>query len=156
MKDFSLDIYRELLETLLAKGYELITYADYCHGIRPEKFVILRHDVDADNGGVGPQHGADLLPALAQTDDHPVRLRQQLREQREVYAGKRRVDCLQRPAKPRGRDGDAAKHGALDSGVYRNNRHHEALVLVLAFVFHVAERKSFATPQLSVTSVFSL
>lgn len=47
MKDFSLDIYRELLETLQAKGYELITYADYCHGVRPEKFVILRHDVDA-------------------------------------------------------------------------------------------------------------
>lgn len=47
MKDFSLDIYRELLETLLAKGYEIITYADYCHGLRPDKYVILRHDVDA-------------------------------------------------------------------------------------------------------------
>lgn len=47
MRDFSLDIYRELLETLQAKGYAVITYADYCHGNRPEKFVILRHDVDA-------------------------------------------------------------------------------------------------------------
>ena len=47
MRDFSLDIYRELLETLQHKGYEIISFADYCHGVRPEKFVILRHDVDA-------------------------------------------------------------------------------------------------------------
>ena len=47
MRDFSLDIYRELLETLQARGYQMITYADYCHGVRPEKYVILRHDVDA-------------------------------------------------------------------------------------------------------------
>ena len=33
MRDFSLDIYRELLETLQAKGYELISYADYCRNI---------------------------------------------------------------------------------------------------------------------------
>jgi len=46
MKDFSLDIYRALLETLQAKGYELISYGDYRHGKKPEKFVILRHDVD--------------------------------------------------------------------------------------------------------------
>ena len=47
MRDFSLDIYRELLETLQKHGYTLMPYADYCHGKRPEKFVILRHDVDA-------------------------------------------------------------------------------------------------------------
>ena len=47
MRDFSLDIYRELLETLQAQGYQLITFADYCRGERPKKFVILRHDVDA-------------------------------------------------------------------------------------------------------------
>ncbi len=47
MRDFSLDIYRELLESFQRKGYELITFADYCHGRRPEKYVILRHDVDA-------------------------------------------------------------------------------------------------------------
>ena len=46
MKDFSLDIYRELLESLQKAGYELISYAEYCKGRRPEKFVILRHDVD--------------------------------------------------------------------------------------------------------------
>lgn len=49
MKDFSLDIYRTLLETLQAKGYQLISYRDYvmtsCR--KDEKFVILRHDVDA-------------------------------------------------------------------------------------------------------------
>ena len=46
MRDFTLDIYRELLETLQKAGYELISYAEYCKGMRPEKFVILRHDVD--------------------------------------------------------------------------------------------------------------
>ena len=47
MKDFSLDIYRELLESLQKQGYKLISFADYCNGKRPKKFVILRHDVDA-------------------------------------------------------------------------------------------------------------
>ena len=47
MRDFSLDIYRELLETLQAKGYELISYSDYLKGKRSKRFVILRHDVDA-------------------------------------------------------------------------------------------------------------
>ncbi len=53
MKDFTLDIYRELLERLQAKGYTLISYADYCRNIdksinrnSESKFVILRHDVD--------------------------------------------------------------------------------------------------------------
>jgi hypothetical protein len=48
MKDFTLDIYRELLEALLAQGYEIISYRDYLVDSRkPKKFVILRHDVDA-------------------------------------------------------------------------------------------------------------
>ena len=49
MKDFSLDIYRELLERLLAQGYKLISYRDYViTSYRDtDKFVILRHDVDA-------------------------------------------------------------------------------------------------------------
>ena len=53
MRDFSLDIYRELLETLQKQGYELISYKDYCRKSKVEsrkskdKFVILRHDVDA-------------------------------------------------------------------------------------------------------------
>lgn len=47
MRDFTLDIYRELLERMEEKGYALISYSDYCKGKRPEKYVILRHDVDA-------------------------------------------------------------------------------------------------------------
>ena len=52
MKDFTLERYRELLEALQRKGYELISYADYRHEVmtsrrHEEKFVILRHDVDA-------------------------------------------------------------------------------------------------------------
>ena len=52
MRDFTLDIYRELIETLQAKGYELISYGEYCRKPKVEsrkskdKFVILRHDVD--------------------------------------------------------------------------------------------------------------
>ena len=53
MRDFSLDIYRTLLETLQTQGYKLIGYADYLkktNDQRPmtnDKYVILRHDVDA-------------------------------------------------------------------------------------------------------------
>ena len=49
MKDFSLDIYRALLETLQAKGYRLISYRDYVRTTcrKDDKYVILRHDVDA-------------------------------------------------------------------------------------------------------------
>lgn len=57
MRDFSLDIYRALLEKLQEKGYELISYADYTRSPKERaqntgisesrKFVILRHDVDA-------------------------------------------------------------------------------------------------------------
>ncbi len=49
--DFTPQKYRELVETLLGHGYQSITYADYCQmrqdGVElPERFVILRHDVD--------------------------------------------------------------------------------------------------------------
>ena len=48
MRDFSLDIYRTLLETLQAKGYQLIGYADYLKlKVKSGKFIVLRHDVDA-------------------------------------------------------------------------------------------------------------
>lgn len=48
MKDFTLDIYRKLLETLLAKGYQIIGYADYLKlKVKSGKFIVLRHDVDA-------------------------------------------------------------------------------------------------------------
>lgn len=48
MRDFTPDIYRELLETLMENNYELIRYADYLKNKNHKaKFVILRHDVDA-------------------------------------------------------------------------------------------------------------
>ncbi len=48
MKDFTLDIYRDLLETLQKQGYALISYRDYlADNCKSKKFVILRHDVDA-------------------------------------------------------------------------------------------------------------
>ena len=51
MRDFSLDIYRELLETLQRHGYQLISYADYLkvesRKSKVNRYVILRHDVDA-------------------------------------------------------------------------------------------------------------
>lgn len=53
MRDFTLDIYRELLETLQRKGYQLISFRDYIQNSeklgcrKADKFVILRHDVDA-------------------------------------------------------------------------------------------------------------
>ena len=49
MRDFSLDIYRTLLETLIAKGYKIIPYSEYRKHVLSDnwKYVILRHDVDA-------------------------------------------------------------------------------------------------------------
>ena len=52
MRDFSLDIYRELLETLQKQGYQLVSYGDYLRDYKSrthdtKKYVILRHDVDA-------------------------------------------------------------------------------------------------------------
>lgn len=44
--DFTRQKYRELISQLKKSGYEFITYADYCGGKLPQRFVILRHDVD--------------------------------------------------------------------------------------------------------------
>lgn len=44
--DFTRNKYRQLLVSLQSTGYSFITYSDYCQGVRPERFVILRHDVD--------------------------------------------------------------------------------------------------------------
>lgn len=49
MRDFTLDIYRELLESFQCKGYKLITYRDYLLNAKAKvnaKYVILRHDID--------------------------------------------------------------------------------------------------------------
>ncbi len=44
--DFTLKIYKKLLESFLSNDYEFITFRKYCEGQRPEKYIILRHDVD--------------------------------------------------------------------------------------------------------------
>lgn len=44
--DFTRQKYLKLISQLKESGYECITYADYCGGKRPQRFVILRHDVD--------------------------------------------------------------------------------------------------------------
>ncbi len=44
--DFTRKKYRELISALKGYGYRSITFSEYMQGIRPEKFVILRHDVD--------------------------------------------------------------------------------------------------------------
>ena len=61
MRDFTLKIYKQLLTALLQAGYEFITFEQYCSlsagaslrslgeaeaQLLPEKFIILRHDVD--------------------------------------------------------------------------------------------------------------
>ena len=44
--DFTRKIYSQLFHSLKDRGYEFITYSEYCAGKRPACFVILRHDVD--------------------------------------------------------------------------------------------------------------
>ena len=44
--DFTRKIYCQLVSQLKSSGYEFITYQHYCEGKAPERFVILRHDVD--------------------------------------------------------------------------------------------------------------
>ena len=48
--DFTLKIYKQLLSALQNAGYKFITFEAYCEGKRPEKFVIMRHDVDLRAG----------------------------------------------------------------------------------------------------------
>lgn len=48
--DFTLKTYRQLLQSLKTKGYSFITFDTYCDGKRPDKFIILRHDVDLRAG----------------------------------------------------------------------------------------------------------
>ena len=44
--DFTREKYRQFVSQLKSCGYEFITYRQYCEGNLPERFVILRHDVD--------------------------------------------------------------------------------------------------------------
>lgn len=44
--DFTIKKYKELISALKDVGYEFITYAEYCEGLRADKLVVMRHDVD--------------------------------------------------------------------------------------------------------------
>ena len=44
--DFTIKTYEKLVDTLVNADYEFITFEQYCNGIRPHKFIIMRHDVD--------------------------------------------------------------------------------------------------------------
>jgi len=60
--DFTLNKYKQLLLALQSAGFHFITFADYCKGNTPDKYVILRHDVDemADNALKMAESEADL------------------------------------------------------------------------------------------------
>ena len=48
-KDFTLEKYAELLQSLKKGGYRFLTFEQYCmekESLNDVKFVILRHDVD--------------------------------------------------------------------------------------------------------------
>lgn len=53
--DFTRGKYNELLLQLNARSYEFITFSEYCKGTFPQRFVILRHDVD-----LKPQNSFDV------------------------------------------------------------------------------------------------
>lgn len=46
--DFTIHVYRQLLQTLQSAGYEFFTFAAWCEGKAAgvEKYIILRHDID--------------------------------------------------------------------------------------------------------------
>lgn len=46
MRDFTLLIYQQLLSALIKCDYKFVTFEQFCEGLRPEKMIILRHDVD--------------------------------------------------------------------------------------------------------------
>ncbi len=48
--DFTLNIYKKLLESLKQNGYSFYTFEEYCSGKAAGKYVILRHDVDLNAG----------------------------------------------------------------------------------------------------------
>ncbi|MBL7924700.1 MAG: hypothetical protein JNL88_10925 [Bacteroidia bacterium] len=46
-RDFTLHKYKSLLHAFIRHGYQIIAYEDLYKGHVPEKYVIMRHDVDA-------------------------------------------------------------------------------------------------------------
>lgn len=45
-RDFTLNIYKELLTTFISAGYSFIAFEDVFKSPLPEKYIVLRHDVD--------------------------------------------------------------------------------------------------------------
>ncbi len=46
MPDFTFDMKKQLLQAFLDNGYQIITFRQFLNNELPEKFLILRHDVD--------------------------------------------------------------------------------------------------------------
>lgn len=46
MRDFTLKIYKRLLQAFQQQGYSFLTFRQWCEGTDAGRFVILRHDVD--------------------------------------------------------------------------------------------------------------
>ena len=44
--DFTIKKYKELISALKDAGYVFVTYAEYCEGLRTDKFIVIRYDVD--------------------------------------------------------------------------------------------------------------
>lgn len=61
-KDFTLTMYRKLLQTIIQEGYSIIPFEDWCDGKAKGRYVILRHDVDlkAENSLVTAQIEAEM------------------------------------------------------------------------------------------------
>ena len=47
MRDFELEKYGKLCETIIQENYKILTFNDYISKEPQDKFVILRHDVDS-------------------------------------------------------------------------------------------------------------
>ena len=45
-RDFTVKKYRELCETIISSGYKPVTLKEYFSNELPERFIIMRHDVD--------------------------------------------------------------------------------------------------------------
>lgn len=76
--DFTFAKFRELCEAISSSGYELLTVGDYLRGNNePERFVILRHDID-----VKPERGLKMAEI---EKEHGIRSTYYIRMTEEVF-----------------------------------------------------------------------
>lgn len=61
-RDFTLKIYKQLLEIILKNGYHFFTFEDWCSNRAFGKYVILRHDVDLK--AINSLHTAEVEHSL--------------------------------------------------------------------------------------------